>query len=188
MNRFDLEQQLLASANIIEDIKLLVKRGAPIDDFTGLAAVYSHRFDEMWENFEATIFPAVEPKPQKHTPVPTVSTCKTGNADVVNTVVTDSDGNHINLSYGIYPDHGISTSWILGIDAPYETVSVALNDLTPLIAALQQLQKKQQTMDTPKMDFDLVAVLGNLGSHAALPADEIPTGRTVKNPRRGLRK
>lgn len=51
-DRFDLEQGIMQCWNMIDDVKLLVKRGAPVDDFDGVCRLYQHKFEELFELFE----------------------------------------------------------------------------------------------------------------------------------------
>jgi hypothetical protein len=37
---------------MIDDVKLLVKRGAPPEDFDGVATLYQHKFEELFAQFE----------------------------------------------------------------------------------------------------------------------------------------
>ena len=51
-DRFDLEQGIMQCWNMVDDVKLLAKRGAGSADFEALAAVYHHKFDELFAQFE----------------------------------------------------------------------------------------------------------------------------------------
>jgi hypothetical protein len=51
-DRFDLEQGIMQCWNMIDDVKLLVKRGAPPEDFDGVARLYQHKFEELFAQFE----------------------------------------------------------------------------------------------------------------------------------------
>jgi hypothetical protein len=51
-DRFDLEQSIMQCWNMIDDVKLLVKRGAPPEDFDGVATLYQHKFEELFAQFE----------------------------------------------------------------------------------------------------------------------------------------
>ena len=51
-DRFDFEQSIMQCWNMIDDVKLLVKRGAPPEDFDGVAALYQHKFEELFAQFE----------------------------------------------------------------------------------------------------------------------------------------
>ena len=57
MDRFDLEQQIMESWNVVRDIQLLAKQEAPPESFSALATVYEHRFQELWDTFEAVSRP-----------------------------------------------------------------------------------------------------------------------------------
>jgi hypothetical protein len=37
---------------MIDDVNLLVKRGAPVEDFEGLGKLYQHKFEELFAQFE----------------------------------------------------------------------------------------------------------------------------------------
>lgn len=54
-NRFDLEQEILDCWKITDDIKLLHGRRAYPEDYTALAKVYEHKFNQLWETFEFMI-------------------------------------------------------------------------------------------------------------------------------------
>ncbi len=54
-DRFDFEQQIMSCWGVVDDIKLLAKRGVEQDDFNALAQVYHHKFEELFEQFEAMI-------------------------------------------------------------------------------------------------------------------------------------
>ena len=51
-DRFDLEQSIMQCWNMIDDVKLLVKRDAPSEDFDGVATLYQHKFEELFSKFE----------------------------------------------------------------------------------------------------------------------------------------
>lgn len=51
-DRFDLEQGIMQCWNVVEDIKLLAQRNAPVEDFAAVATLYQHKFDELWALFE----------------------------------------------------------------------------------------------------------------------------------------
>lgn len=51
-DRFDLEQGIMQCWNVVDDIKLLVQRNAPAEDFAAVAQLYQHKFDELWAQFE----------------------------------------------------------------------------------------------------------------------------------------
>ena len=54
-NRFDLEQEILDCWKLVDDIKLLVDRGADTSDFKALSKIYDHKFNQLWETFEFMI-------------------------------------------------------------------------------------------------------------------------------------
>ena len=51
-DRFDLEQGIMQCWNMVDDVKLLARRGAGGADFEALAAVYHHKFEELFVQFE----------------------------------------------------------------------------------------------------------------------------------------
>ena len=53
--QFDLEQQLLTTWRVTDDIRLMVERNAPTQEFDALATVYSHHFEKMWDLFEQLV-------------------------------------------------------------------------------------------------------------------------------------
>jgi hypothetical protein len=54
-DRFDFEQQIMSCWGMVDDVKLLAKRGAGSADFDALASVYQHKFEELFEQFETLI-------------------------------------------------------------------------------------------------------------------------------------
>jgi hypothetical protein len=54
-DRFDLEQGIMQCWNMVDDVRLLAKRGAESADFEALSAVYHHKFEELFDHFEAMI-------------------------------------------------------------------------------------------------------------------------------------
>ena len=54
-DRFDFEQQLMTCWNMVDDVKLLSRRGAGSADFEALATVYQHKFEELFEQFETLV-------------------------------------------------------------------------------------------------------------------------------------
>lgn len=54
-DRFDLEQEILECWNVVNDIKLLAQRNAPVEDFAAVAQLYQHKFEELWAQFEKGI-------------------------------------------------------------------------------------------------------------------------------------
>jgi len=54
-DRFDFEQQIMSCWGMVDDVKLLAKRGAGSADFEALSAVYHHKFEELFEQFETLI-------------------------------------------------------------------------------------------------------------------------------------
>lgn len=54
-DRFDFEQGIMQCWNMIDDVKLLVKREATAEDFAALAQVYQHKFEELFEQFETGV-------------------------------------------------------------------------------------------------------------------------------------
>lgn len=51
-DRFDFEQGIMQCWNMIDDVNLLVRRGAPVEDFDGLGKLYQHKFEELFSQFE----------------------------------------------------------------------------------------------------------------------------------------
>jgi hypothetical protein len=54
-DRFDFEQQIMSCWGMVDDVKLLAKRNAGSADFEALSAVYHHKFEELFEQFETLI-------------------------------------------------------------------------------------------------------------------------------------
>ena len=54
-DRFDFEQQLMTCWNMVDDVKLLSRRGAESADFEALSTVYQHKFEELFEQFETLV-------------------------------------------------------------------------------------------------------------------------------------
>jgi hypothetical protein len=54
-DRFDLEQGIMQCWSMVDDVKLLAQRGASSADFESLAAVYQHKFEKLFAQFEAGI-------------------------------------------------------------------------------------------------------------------------------------
>jgi hypothetical protein len=54
-DRFDFEQQIMSCWGMVDDVKLLAKRGAESADFEALSAVYHHKFEELFEQFETLV-------------------------------------------------------------------------------------------------------------------------------------
>jgi hypothetical protein len=55
VDRFDLEQAILSCGCITDDIYLLEKADANVEDFAKLAKVYEYKFDVLWKIFEKMI-------------------------------------------------------------------------------------------------------------------------------------
>jgi hypothetical protein len=51
-DRFDFEQGIMQCWNMVDDVKLLARRDAGSADFEALAAVYHHKFEELFAQFE----------------------------------------------------------------------------------------------------------------------------------------
>jgi hypothetical protein len=51
-DRFDLEQGIMQCWNMVDDVKLLAQRNAPVEDFTAMATLYQHKFEELFAQFE----------------------------------------------------------------------------------------------------------------------------------------
>jgi hypothetical protein len=54
-DRFDLEQGIMQCWNMVDDVRLLASRDASSADFEALAAVYHHKFEELWAQFETGV-------------------------------------------------------------------------------------------------------------------------------------
>lgn len=54
-DRFDLEQGIMQCWNVVDDIKLLAQRNASAEDFAAVAQLYTHKFEELWAQFETGI-------------------------------------------------------------------------------------------------------------------------------------
>jgi hypothetical protein len=54
-DRFDFEQQIMSCWGMVDDVKLLAKRDAGSADFEALSAVYHHKFEELFEQFETLV-------------------------------------------------------------------------------------------------------------------------------------
>ena len=50
--RFDLEQEILECWKVVNDINMLVEKGAPAERFKVLADYYELKFDRLWDTFE----------------------------------------------------------------------------------------------------------------------------------------
>ena len=55
IDRFDFEQQIMSCWGMVDDVKLLAKRSADSADFEALSAVYHHKFEELFEQFETLV-------------------------------------------------------------------------------------------------------------------------------------
>ena len=54
-DRFDLEQGIMQCWNMVDDVKLLVRRSAGSADFDSLAQLYQHKFEELFAQFETGV-------------------------------------------------------------------------------------------------------------------------------------
>ena len=54
-DRFELEEQILAAWQIIEDLRLLHQMNAGPNDMVKLATVYDYKFKRMWTTFESLV-------------------------------------------------------------------------------------------------------------------------------------
>lgn len=54
-DQFDLEQQIMSCWGMVDDVKLLARRGAESAEFEALSRVYQHKFKELFEQFENMI-------------------------------------------------------------------------------------------------------------------------------------
>ena len=55
IDRFDLEQQILACWKITDDIAMMEAQGANVADMTSLACVYEFKFKQLWSTFETMV-------------------------------------------------------------------------------------------------------------------------------------
>ena len=55
VNRFDLEQKLLQTWHVVDDVRLLASRHASRDDWEALCKMYDIRFDDTFTYFEQMI-------------------------------------------------------------------------------------------------------------------------------------
>lgn len=54
-DRFDLEQGIMQCWNVVDDVKLLAQRNAPVEDFVAVATLYQHKFEELFSQFETGV-------------------------------------------------------------------------------------------------------------------------------------
>jgi hypothetical protein len=54
-DRFDLEQGIMQCWSMVDDVKLLARRGASPAEFDSVAQLYQHKFEELFAQFEAGI-------------------------------------------------------------------------------------------------------------------------------------
>lgn len=54
-DRFDLEQGIMQCWNVVDDVKLLAQRNAPVEDFAAVATLYQHKFEELFSQFETGV-------------------------------------------------------------------------------------------------------------------------------------
>ena len=55
VDRFDLEQQILACWGMVDDLRAFANSGATTDEFQALARVYDRKFDILFETFSTMI-------------------------------------------------------------------------------------------------------------------------------------
>lgn len=122
----DLEAPILSAWSIIDDITLLVAEGAGAQDILKLADVYQFKFNNLWTAYSEIIRMGTSQQPD-----PVSSSTTGGEASFV-----DDDGHAVSVSYKNYDG-----DWILGIDTPHEGLSVCLQDLDKLNAALQKVSE-----------------------------------------------
>ena len=130
MDRFELEQQIMESWNIVRDIQLLAKQEAPTESFAALATVYEHKFQELWDTFEAVSFPQSDSA--EHYLAPSNTITRQG----ITSTTFVADETELTVSYGSYDGERI-----LGIDTPLETVSFVIEDLEPFIKVLNKINQ-----------------------------------------------
>ena len=54
-DRFDLEQGIMQCWNMVDDVKLLARRGASPAEFDAVAQLYQHKFEELFAQFETGV-------------------------------------------------------------------------------------------------------------------------------------
>ena len=55
VDRFDLEQQIMAGWSMVDDVRAFANSGATTDEFQALARVYDRKFDILFETFSTMI-------------------------------------------------------------------------------------------------------------------------------------
>ena len=55
VDRFDLEQQIMACWSMVDDVRAFANSGATTDEFQALARVYDRKFDILFETFSTMI-------------------------------------------------------------------------------------------------------------------------------------
>lgn len=138
MKHFELEQQILDTWRITDDIRIMASGDTTVADFAGIAALYELKYQRMWETFEQLVAQIAKQQSQQSQSVP--QTTLVGSSDdpvqLHTLAFKDETEQQIKLSYGDYDGE-----WILGIDGDNEQISVQLRDLNVLIDALKKLEK-----------------------------------------------
>lgn len=52
MDIYDVEQQIMRSWTIVDDITMLCEKNAPIEAFQNLACVYNYQFSKLFDTYE----------------------------------------------------------------------------------------------------------------------------------------
>jgi hypothetical protein len=142
MKHFELEQQILDTWRITDDIRIMASGDTTVADFAGIAALYELKYQRMWETFEQLVAQIAKQHIQQSQSVP--QTTLVGSCDdpvqLHTLAFKDETEQQIKLSYGDYDGE-----WILGIDGDNEQISVQLRDLNVLIDALKKLEKHTKT-------------------------------------------
>ena len=138
MKHFELEQQILDTWRITDDIRLMASGDTTVADFAGIAALYELKYQRMWETFEQLVAQIAKQQSQQSQSVPQTTLVGSSDDPVQLHTLTfkDETEQQIKLSYGDYDGE-----WILGIDGDNEQISVQLRDLNVLIDALKKLEK-----------------------------------------------
>lgn len=142
MKHFELEQQILDTWRITDDIRIMASGDTTAADFAGIAALYELKYQRMWETFEQLVAQISKQHTQQSQSVPQTTLFGTSDDPVqLHTLAfKDETEQQIKLSYGDYDGE-----WILGIDGDNEQISVQLSDLNVLIDALKKLEKHTKT-------------------------------------------
>ena len=154
-----LQEQVASCKNILNDIRLLATNEAHTADFVSLAAVYEHKFNQLYarldEFYEHKFNQLVESLQQDR---PTQSTLKIDTksneqelpsciiskttSSIASVSLFDTDDTTFEFTHGIYDGE-----WIFGIDSSHhESISIRIEDLKPVINVLQTLQSMKKSI------------------------------------------